>query len=737
MAQVSCANRKDHRSFGRRFALCLGVFLVAGLGGVRAQEGKSAKEEKAWAYQKPVRHSFPSVRNSDWVRNPIDLFILAKLESAGLKPSPVATKAVLIRRVTFDLLGVPPTPAEIDAFLADDRPDAYERLVDRLLDSPRFGEHWATYWLDLVRFAETDGFKADDVRPNAWRYRDYTINAFNRDKSFARFIQEQLAGDELFPHEPEALVATGFLRHYPDEYNAVALELRRQEILNDITDVCSSVFLGLTMGCARCHDHKFDPILQSDYYRLQAFFAAYQPADLPLANEAQERRHGQAEHQWEEKTKDVRQELAGLEKENRLKAGTKRMGRFPKEYQEAYLTPPEKRTPLQTQIAFMVGKQVAVTREDMLKVMKPEAKARWEALNRQMESFASLKPAPFPAAMGMSEIGAAAPPTYLLKRGEVRARGAEIAPGFPSAIDDREPPLPDQPVDAKTTGRRSVLAAWLSSAENPLTARVLVNRLWQHHFGRGIVGTPADFGIQGEATTHPELLDWLAVEFMDRGWSMKTMHRLLVTSAAYRQASVDDQRGRTVDPQNQLLWTARRRRLEGESLRDAMLAVSDRLDSTIAGPSVHPPLPKELPGSKSWTADKDPTSADRRSVYIFVKRNLAYPLLQVFDVPDRNETCARRHVGTNAPQALAMLNSEVTRDMARALAQRVLRDSGHNFDAALTEAMRLALGRPPDPEEKRTLTEFVERARAANGEALALEDVCHALLNLNEFLYVD
>ena len=250
-----------------------------------ADDKKDAKSETAWAYRRPVRPALPSVRNLSWLRNPIDTFVLAKLEAAGLQPSAEASRAVLIRRVSFDLLGIPPTPAEVEAFVQDDRPDAYERLVDKLLNSPRFGEHWATYWLDLVRYAETDGFKADDKRPNAWRYRDYTIDAVNRDKSYARFIQEQLAGDELFPHEPEAAIATGFLRHYPDEYNAVALDLRRQEILNDITDVCSSALLGLTMGCARCHDHKFDPILQTDYYRLQAFFAAYQPADLPLASE--------------------------------------------------------------------------------------------------------------------------------------------------------------------------------------------------------------------------------------------------------------------------------------------------------------------------------------------------------------------------------------------------------------------------------------------------------------------
>ena len=711
--------------------------LCTGSSVLFADDKKEAKAETAWAYRKPVRSALPSVRNAPWIRNPIDAFVLAKLEAAGLQPSPEASRAVLVRRVTFDLLGIPPTPAEVNAFEQDDRPDAYERLVDRLLDSPHFGEHWATYWLDLVRFAETDGFKADDKRPNAWRYRDYAIDAVNRDKSYARFIQEQLAGDELFPHEPEAAIATGFLRHYPDEYNAVALDLRRQEILNDITDVCSSALLGLTMGCARCHDHKFDPILQTDYYRLQAFFAAYQPADLPLANVRQEQRHDRDQREWEEKTAAIRQEMATLEKDNRAKAGGKRMARFPKEYQEAYLTPPERRTPLETQLAFMVGKQVSVPMEEVLKVMNSGVRTRWETLSKEMQKFDNLKPAPEPVAMGMSEIGTVAPTTYLLKRGEWKARGGEVPPGFPSAIDDREAPLPDQPLDAKTTGRRSVLATWLTSPDNPLTARVAVNRLWQHHFGRGIVGTPSDFGVQGDPPTHPELLDWLAVEFMESGWSAKAMHRLLVTGASYRQASVDSKEGSRVDPQNLFLWRARRTRLEGESLRDAMLAVSARLDDRMSGPSIHPPLPAETPGAKSWPVESDPTARDRRSIYVYAKRNLRYPLFDLFDVPDRNETCARRHVTTNAPQALSLLNSQITRDMARSLARRVLEDSGRDANSAVERAMFLALGRAPDAQERQTLAKFVKRASTETGTEKAVEDVCHALLNLNEFLYVD
>jgi hypothetical protein len=720
-----------------RAAICIGLAFTAFVSQTAAQESRAAKEETAWAFRKPVRATIPPVQHREWMRNPIDAFVLAKLEAARLTPAPEADRRVLIRRVTFDLLGIPPTLEEIDAFVQDARPDGYERLVDRLLNSPQFGERTASFWLDLVRYAETDGFKADDPRPNAWRYRDYVIDAANRDKSYARFVQEQVAGDELFPREREALIATGFLRHYPDEYNAVALELRRQEILNDITDVCSATFLGLTMGCARCHDHKFDPILQTDYYRLQAFFAAYQPADLALASADQERRRDEAVHEWQAKTTALREQLAGLEKESRAKAFSKKMSRFPKEYQEAYLIPAGQRSPLQTQIAYMVGRQVTVPRDEMVKAMKPEIRARWEALNKQMNAFASLRPETFPSALGMTEIGMAAPATYLLKRGEVKARGAEVAPGFPSAIDDREAPLPDQPVSAKTTGRRSVLAAWLTSSDNPLTARVQVNRLWQQHFGRGIVGTPNDFGVQGDPPSHPELLDWLSVQFMEQGWSLKSLTRLMVTSATYRQSSAENQKARAVDPQNLLLWQARRRRLEGEALRDAMLAVSGRLDDRMAGPSVHPPLPAETPATKSWPADADPHAADRRSVYIYVKRNLRYPLFHIFDVPDSNETCARRHVSTNAPQALALLNSQMVRDMARSLARRISQQTGKNVDLAIDLAVKLALGRAPEAEEKRALTEFLMQSGTATDRQTALEDVCHVLLNVNEFLYLD
>jgi Protein of unknown function (DUF1553)/Protein of unknown function (DUF1549) len=711
--------------------------------------------EKEWAYRAPVRPMVPAVKNASWGHNPIDAFILAKQEAAGLACAPVAEPAVLIRRLSFDLTGLPPTPEEVDAFVHDASPDAYEKLVDRLLAAPQHGERLATPWLDLVRFAESDGFKADDRRPEAWRYRDYVIRSFNADKPYDRFIQEQLAGDELFPDDPDALIATGLNRHPPDEYNAVNLEQRRQEILNDLTDTTSLVFLGLTVGCARCHDHKFDPIAQTDYYRIQAFFAAYQPADRPVGKHAELERFQQRMRDWLTKTADLRKRMDELEEPYREQFLAKRKGRFPKEYQEMFDTPADKRTPLQQQIAAMVAKQVEIGHDEVAKTMKPAVRQQWQELDQTMAELNRLKPPSPPLAMALTDVGPVAPVTHLLRRGEWQHPGEEIVPGFLSAIDDRSADVPPPGPDARTTGRRSILARWLTQPDHPLTARVLVNRLWQHHFGRGIVATPSDFGNQGEPPTHPELLDWLAREFVERGWSMKAIHRLIVTSATYRQSTHFDRANAALDPENKLLWRMNRRRLEGEALRDAMLAVSGQLNAKAGGPSIYPELPPELGMSRgSWPVSSDASERNRRSVYVFVKRNLRYPLFSAFDAPDTNETCARRQLTTNAPQALALLNGKTVLDQARLFGARVLREAGTDPTRVIDRAYRVSLGRAPDAEEMRATQSFLDReatllrqrlggnvaghdSPADPAFAAAVVDLCHALLNLNEFLYLD
>jgi hypothetical protein len=731
------------------------AWLIAASAGLTACGG-----ERPWAFRTPARPAIPAVKHATWVRNPIDAFIAARLEMAGLHPAPEAERAVLVRRLTFDLTGLPPTPEDVDAFVRDDRPNAYERLVDRLLDSPRYGERWALYWLDLVRYAESDGFKADDPRPNAWPYRDYVIRALNADKPYDRFVREQLAGDELYPGDPEARAATSFNRHYPDEHNARNLALRRQEILNDVTDTTGAVFLGLTLGCARCHDHKFDPITQKDYYRLQAFFAALSPHDdLPLAGPDARRRHGEQQRRWQEQTAGLRRRMDELERPYLKQLIERNKSKFAPELQQAYDTPAARRTPLQQQIADMLAKQVEVGRQGMAGMMKPEVRKEWQDLGKQLAAFDRLRPGPLPVTAGVTDVGPVAPATYLLRRGNLSHKGAEVRPGFLSAIAPGpaavRPPAPG----ARTTGRRAVLALWLTRPDHPLTARVMVNRLWAHHFGRGLVANPSDFGEQGGGPTHPELLDWLAREFVGRGWGLKAMHRLLVTSATYRQSSRWDAAAAKVDPENRLLWRMTRKRLEGEALRDAMLAAAGVLNLKMGGPSIFPELPAEIIGARGWKVTADPAERNRRSVYVFAKRNLRYPLFSAFDAPDGNETCARRNVSTNAPQALMLLNGKVALDVARAFAGRVLREKGDGPADVIARAYRLALCRPPDAREQALALAFLseeaglvrERLRTRRAVALALDapggvdpafggavvELCHVLINVNEFAYVD
>jgi hypothetical protein len=705
--------------------------------------GSTGAGEKPWALTAPVRPGLPVIQGSTWVRNPIDHFILGKLEAVGLAPAPAADRPTLLRRLTFDLIGLPPTPAEIDAFVNDPAPDAYEKQVERLLASPRFGEHWALYWLDLARYAESDGFKADDPRPSAWRYRDYVIQSFNDDKPYDRFVQEQLAGDELFPDDPQTLIATGFNRHFPDEYNAVNLEQRRQEILNDITDTTAQVFLGLTMGCARCHDHKFDPLTQEDYYRFQAFFAAYAPRDLPVASPAEIAHYQQQLHEWETQTAELRREMEALEAPYRKKFAAQRRARFPKEYQDLIDVPVEQRQPLQQQLVTMVLKQMETTTGEVVQAMKPDVKQHWQGLSKQMADWARLKPPAPPTALVLTDVGPTAPPTHLLRRGDWRHPAQEIEPGFIAVLDARPP---SQSPRERTTGRRSTLAHWLTRPDNPLTARVMVNRLWQHHFGRGIVSTPGDFGAQGEPPTHPELLDWLACELVERGWSLKALHRLMVTSATYRQAAGSGPMGRKIDPDNRLLGHRNRRRLEGEALRDALLAVSGGLHFTVGGPSIYPELPPEVAVPKGgWPVSADVRDRNRRSIFIFSKRNLRYPLFSTFDAPDSNETCARRHVTTTAPQALLLLNDRLVLEQSRVFAARVLREAGPDEFRIIEQAYRLAVGRAPDAAEQQLLQDFLTTATAEHRERVgdeqaksaAVADLCHVLFNLNEFLYVD
>ncbi|HEV3003272.1 MAG TPA: DUF1549 and DUF1553 domain-containing protein, partial [Pirellulales bacterium] len=534
---------------------------------------------------------------------------------------------------------------------------------------------------------------ADDLRPNAYKYRNFVIRAFNDNLSYDRFLAWQLAGDEMQPDNLVALVATGYNRLYPDEYNAANLEQRRQEILDDITATTSLAFMGMTMGCAQCHDHKFDDIAQTDYFRLQAFFSPLVARDdVPDASPDEISRYRQELAAWEVATTEVRAEIDQLLEAKRQQQREYGLGKFRKEIRDAVAVPAGQRTPYQEQIARMALKQAEPKEKDVVAKLSAEDKQHYEELQTKLKEFDQLRPQPLPTVMAAGDVGRTAPVTWLLDGGDWHKPAEEVTPGFPGFLGEGSADVGSSTSGTDTTGRRAALARWLTRADHPLTSRVIVNRLWQQHFGVGIVATPNDFGAQGELPTHPELLDWLAVELAENGWSLKHVHRLMVTSATYRQSShVDPSQPSTAaaierDPQNRLLWHARRRRLEGEAIRDSMLAISGELNPRMYGPSIRPELPEGLSKSYAWAADERHDDRQRRSVYVLAKRNLHYPLFEAFDQPDMHHSCPRRADTTTAPQSLVLLNGELALDRARHWAERLLGEHRHDLLALISAA---------------------------------------------------
>ena len=615
-----------------------------------AAKPKITDQDRAyWAFQ-PIQDSPPPAIDSNRpFRNDLDRFVLARLDAEGLTPAPEADRRTLARRLYFDLTGLPPSPEDVDAFVTDPAPDAYERLADRLLDSPRYGERWARHWLDLVRYAESDGFRQDAFRPHAWRYRDYVIQAFNDDKPYDRFILEQLAGDEIAPHDPQTLAATSYLRHGIYEYNQRDARTQWDNILIDITNVTGEVFLGLGMGCARCHDHKFDPILKEDYFRLKAFFTPLLPRDdLPYATGEAWQQYQTQLAAWREKTAAIRAAIDELERPLVEAARKRAADKFPRDVRDMLLKEVSQRTPLEHQLAELANRQAGeeVARINFGSQLKGEQKAKWDQLQQELKQFDDLRPKDLPPAFTVTDVGAVAPPTLMASGREQR----EVEPGFLTVLGP--PPVTiEPPPSGNSTGRRTALARWLASPDNPLTARVIVNRVWQQHFGVGLVPTASDFGRLGEPPSHPELLDWLACRFIADGWRFKPLHRLIVTSATYRQASrhpgID--LARQKDPDNRWLWHTPVRRLDAEQIRDAMLAVSGELDLTAGGPSVNPSQP-------------------RRSIYTKAIRNTRDPVLDVFDIADPFTSTDRRNVTTTPTQSLLMINGAWPLQRAEALA---------------------------------------------------------------------
>jgi hypothetical protein len=678
-----------------------------------------------WAFQPPRSPPVPTDSGVASV-NPIDDFIGASLAAANITPAPPANARTLLRRAYADLLGVPPLPVEAEAFLNDTAPDAYEKLIDRLLADARYGERWARHWLDLVRYSESDGFEDDKIRPHAWRYRDYVIRSFNADKPYDRFVAEQIAGDELWPGDSDALIATGFARLGAWDGMSKEPAQQRQDFLNDAADTAGSVFLGMTVGCARCHDHKYDPITQRDYYALQAFFAGIRRETRELASAAHDPPHV---------AKALKEAQAALPKLRDERDSILRAARAEAEW--------ARRCELDEKGRLKITDEQVRKQADLL---SPTA---LPALDKQIKEWELVERMNRPVVEAVIESSAEAPKTLLLKGGELSRAGHEVLPGFIHAIVAGQTSAPiTPPPGGKSTGRRAALARWLTSPDNPLTARVWVNRLWQHHFGRGLVATPSDFGRHGRQPTHPELLDWLACRLVCDGSSTKKMHRLMMMSAAYRRSSISVPTAAARDPENKLLWRMNRRRLDAEAIRDSILAVSGRLSDTRGGPGVYPRIPRDvnvqLPNNDkelSWGSSTD-EEGRRRTVYIFQRRSLTFPLVEVFDGAVMSQSCPTRAHTTVAPQALALFNGEFCREQARHLAERALREAGDDIDRRIERVFVLALTRAPSPGElewaKAFLTRQAEvRRGAAGAEIAAFADFCHVILNTNEFLYLD
>ena len=692
-------------------------------------------EADRWAYRELVRPPVPEVKRSAWVRSPIDAFILSKIEGLGLEPARPASRTALLRRVTYDLTGLPPSPAEVEAFLADDAPDAYERVVERLLASPRHGEKWGRHWLDLFRYAETNGYERDGTKPNAWRFRDYVIRSLNEDKPYDRFVRELIAGDELDPPTADSIIATGYYRlGLWDDEAADPLQARYDE-LDDILSTTAQAFLGTTINCARCHDHKADPVPQEDYYRMLAFFA-----DIP--------RYGKRSASEKHILTDIT-ELAtlgrapGPDRKEDLAAIFDRKAAIGEEVAEIEAAAILKLS-AEDQRRTEGDERAEVLEAKLPLHLGPGEKKRRDDLRAELARIEKVLGGGRLLALSVNGCDPSPPPMHLLLRGSPHAPDKEVEPGFPRALapaDARPECAP--PPGGKSSGRRRVLADWIASTRNAIAPRVIANRLWLHHFGRGITRTANDFGALGEPPTHPELLDWLATELVARGWSLKAMHRLIVTSSAYRMSSADDPAGLEKDPANDAFRRFDPRRLTAEEVRDSVLAVNGALNLEMYGPSVYTEVPRAVLATSSQPRNawgrSPPAQRDRRSIYVFAKRSLIEPVLATFDIADPDSSCAARFTTTVPTQALTSLNGDFFHREAARFAERLRREAGGDLAAQVRLGLRLALSREPSAEE---VDENVVFLRSMSGEedsseTKALESFCLLVYNLNEFLYLD
>jgi hypothetical protein len=767
-----------------------------------AAAGKKAELGPTWAFQPIQKPQPPAVKQKQWARTPIDTFILAEIEASGLTPSKDTDRAIFIRRATLDAWGLLPTPEEVDAFVKDKSPDAYEKLVDRLLSSHHFGERQARRWLDLARYADTTGFQNDNVRANNWRYRDYVIKSFNDNKPYYQFVLEQIAGDELFPKSQEAKIATGFLAGYPDNHNSRDLIARQYEISVDITNTVGEVFLGTTVGCAQCHNHKSDKISQKEYFQLISFFAntVFDP-NVPLAKgteTAWDTQFIEAQKKYREATKDIRDKQKAVLDKIWAKGIKYHKERYLTDSREAIFKPKEQWTPLDRWVNFRYGYVVSennsaasylqsIATETGFPDYDPSSIPLWEeykALRDELRKFDHLRPTRGSGNItAATELGSDAPPTFIRFAGIHERPTDEVQPGLPELWGGDK--LGEIKPTATSSGRRSALAQWIIGSNNPLTARVYVNRVWGQYFDKPLVVTPDNFGRSGGRPTHPELLDYLASKFKDN-WDIKALHREILLSSVYRQSSEERPEVVKADQNNVLLAVYPRKRLDAEEIRDSLLYASGQLVDEVGGPAVFPPL-IELPRGDGKNASLDaetaggvalaaaqgrqdarwPVSTDRRdwnrrSIYTFVRRSLPYPLIQVFDPSDPSLAYHKRDVTTTPLQALTLFNSEVAINWSQALTGRLINEAGTNPDAVVDRLYQILFSRRPNSTELAVLKDFLNQEEKVVQQQLAsgvkvdlatptgvnkplgnlstarqaaLVDLVHTVVNSNEFVY--
>ena len=713
--------------------------------GMGAPEGAEGKQEgkPGWPWTRLQEPEVPQVQQQDWVTNSIDAFILAQLERKGLRPAPPASRRALRRRLYYGLIGLPPTPEDMARLLQDPSPEAYSRAVEQLLSDSRYGERWGRHWLDLVRYADTRGGGLEYPRPHMWRYRDYVVRAFNQDRPYDRFIKEQLAADAFPAYGDEGKIGASFLTLGVRVERSA--EEGRRDVLIDVVDTTGATFLGITLGCARCHDHKYDPISIRDYYRLEAFFAPLTFGAKPLKFTQYEAPQQQPKW-WKRKSEDWDQVLSERKQAaEAFRAGLKKREAAhytlmsPQDLKD-WVVPDLKRMPF--------AKGDFYTREE---------RERLALIRRQTARFAN--PSSPDYYKPMAYLTSDAPlrntvATYVLKGGNLKLRGKEVKPGFLSGITGHSKPAN---MDGLGRSRRMLLAEWIASRDNPLTARVMVNRIWQHHFGQGLVRTASDFGRNGSGTLHQDLLDWLAWQFVERGWSVKEMHRLILQSSVYRQ-SVENPQNRAfeeIDPANQLLWKRSPIRAQAEVIRDSLLAVSGNLNPVTGGPPFLPAAEDEWQKrSRTWWEPSPLEDRNRRSLYMLQMRSFQLPMMTVFDGANTSERCAVRNVTTVTSQVFSLFNGTFAHQQAQAMAGRILKEVGEDPALQVRRAFQLAFQRDPDPSEAVDCLAFLQpaprqlsltpvalgdsgAASGLEGQQGSLQDLCLVLLNMNEFIYLE